>query len=247
MRHVKKDPNLSKADLRKELLFDGGIALILILTLVGWAIFYSLLDGIVALGLGFFILLPSFFTNGMMVIAGKIKIIKRYPIDGGRFHKDGNRILGDGKSWNGFIGGWIGGFLVSAAISWWFFIRIYNANDFGSLHFFTKEKITSFISLIVVSGKINWVNYFLSQAIIALGSPLGDMIGSYFKRRRAHKRGEVFLFWDQNDFIIISGLIALIWFPLTWYYWIFLLMLTPILTALSNWLGYLLKQKDVPW
>ena len=28
-----------------------------------------------------------------------------WPIDGGRVHKDGNRILGDGKTWNGLIGG----------------------------------------------------------------------------------------------------------------------------------------------
>ena len=33
-----------------------------------------------------------------------------WPIDGGRVMKDGNRMLGDGKTWNGLIGaldGWI--------------------------------------------------------------------------------------------------------------------------------------------
>ena len=28
-----------------------------------------------------------------------------WPIDGGRVMKDGNRMLGDGKTWNGLIGG----------------------------------------------------------------------------------------------------------------------------------------------
>ena len=28
-----------------------------------------------------------------------------WPIDGGRTLKDGNRMLGDGKTWNGLIGG----------------------------------------------------------------------------------------------------------------------------------------------
>ena len=32
-----------------------------------------------------------------------------YTIDGGRVLSDGNRILGDGKTWNGLLGGTIGG------------------------------------------------------------------------------------------------------------------------------------------
>ena len=35
-----------------------------------------------------------------------------FTIDGGRVMSDGNRVLGDGKTWNGLIGGTIGGGLL---------------------------------------------------------------------------------------------------------------------------------------
>ena len=89
--------------------------------------------------------------------------------------------------------------------------------------------------------------YLLSQLFIALGSPIGDLIGSFFKRRASKGRGEVFLFWDQNDFILVSAAIALIWFPLNWFYWLFLVLFTPLLTAMANWVGFQMGKKDVPW
>lgn len=110
----------------------------------------------------------------------------------------------------------------------------------------TQEFIHNFIQN-VYNGEIVWSGYILSQLFIALGSPIGDMVGSFFKRRTSLERGEVFLFWDQNDFILISAAIALIWFPLEWYFWIELLLVTPLLTALANYIGFLIGKKDVPW
>jgi CDP-diglyceride synthetase len=127
-------------------------------------------------------------------------------------------------------------------ISWGIFQLIIMANDYSMLEFYTREKMLNYIDAGLHPG-----SFWLSQIFIALGSPVGDAIGSYFKRRRKHQRGEPFLFWDQNDFIILSGLIALIWYPLAWYYWIFLLLITPVVTALANWVGYMINKKDVPW
>jgi CDP-2,3-bis-(O-geranylgeranyl)-sn-glycerol synthase len=242
MRKVKDDPNLNPEDLKKERMFTLLIGALLLIYLTVWAITYTLLDALTIMGLIFFILVPSFAANGMMVIAGKIKGIKRYPIDGGRKFKDGTRILGEGKTWNGFIGGWLSGFLISAVICWWFFQMIASATNYDILAYVTKDYIDTFIA-----AGVNFNTYLLSQLFIALGSPIGDMIGSFFKRRRKKNRGDVFLFWDQNDFAIISGIIALIWFPLHWYFWIFLLLITPIMTALANLIGYYIGKKDVPW
>lgn len=242
MRRVKDDPDIDPKEWQKEKRFVSIFAIILLTSLIVWSLIYTLLDALIIMGLAFFILVPSFVTNGMMVIVGKIKGIPRYPLDGGRTFKDGERILGDGKSWNGFIGGWITGTLISAAICWWFFQLILRAEDYSMLVFATQDYVLNFIA----SG-LNPTTYWLSQIFIALGSPVGDAIGSFFKRRRKRKRGEAFLFWDQNDFIILSGLIALIWYPLSWYYWIFLLLITPLITAFANWIGYLMHKKDVPW
>ncbi len=243
MRKFSDDPNINPADIRKEKIFLVIITASLLIYILIWSLVYSFSDALAIMGLSFFILLPAFAANGLMVVVSKIKNVKRYPIDNGKTLKDGERIFGDGKSWNGFIGGWITGFLISAAICWFFFIKIDEATNFTMFAFIDKElDLGEFIS----SG-LNPTTYWLSQCFIALGSPVGDLIGSFFKRRKKVKRGDVYLFWDQNDFIIVSSLIACIWYSYSWYFWIFVLLITPILTALANWVGYLIGKKDVPW
>ena len=52
--------------------------------------------------------LPGFLANTFAMLWGKWLPKTGYgpwPIDGGRTLSDGNRILGDGKTWNGLIGG----------------------------------------------------------------------------------------------------------------------------------------------
>ena len=54
------------------------------------------------------IYLPGFLVNTFAMMWGKWFPKTGYgpwPIDGGKNWKDGNRILGDGKTWNGLIGG----------------------------------------------------------------------------------------------------------------------------------------------
>ncbi len=248
MRSMKDDPNIDPRDLKREKLFVGISSLILFLYFLGWTIAYSLLDALIIMGLGFIVLTPALITNGMMVLVGKIKGIKSYPIDCGKNFFDGKRILGDGKTWNGFIGGWITGFLISSLFIWWFYNRIGEAADFGNLEFATSEYIRNFFGPILdTDNHVNYPKYFLSILIISLGSPIGDAIGSFFKRRTSLKRGEVFLFWDQNDFVIVSSAFACIFFPFNWYYWIFLLLITPLFTFFSNWISYLGHKKEVPW
>ena len=243
MRKFSKDPTINPADIRKEKIFVVIITTSLLIYILIWSLIYSFSDALAIMGLSFLILVPAFATNGMMVICGKLGKIKRFPIDNGKTFKDGERIFGEGKSWNGFIGGWITGFLISAAICWFFFIKIDEATNFTMYAFIGKEfDLDNFIS-----AALNPTTYWLSQCFIALGSPIGDLIGSFFKRRKKVKRGEVALGLDQVDFVIVSSLIACIWYPYTWYFWIFVLLITPILTALANWVGYLIGKKDVPW
>ena len=53
------------------------------------------------------IMSPAYLANTFAVLTGG-----KYPIDQGKLHHDGNRLLGDGKTWSGLIGGTIGGMLV---------------------------------------------------------------------------------------------------------------------------------------
>jgi CDP-diglyceride synthetase len=53
------------------------------------------------------IMMPAYLSNTFAVITGG-----RFPIDQGKIHRDGNRILGDGKTWSGLIGGTSGGIFI---------------------------------------------------------------------------------------------------------------------------------------
>ena len=53
------------------------------------------------------IMMPAYLANTIAVLTGG-----KYPIDQGRIHSDGNRVLGDGKTWSGLIGGTLGGVFI---------------------------------------------------------------------------------------------------------------------------------------
>jgi dolichol kinase len=63
--------------------------------------------------------MPGFLANTFAMLWGKWLPKTGYgpwPIDGGRTLSDGNRILGDGKTWNGLIGGSLTSGLLSVLI-----------------------------------------------------------------------------------------------------------------------------------
>jgi CDP-2,3-bis-(O-geranylgeranyl)-sn-glycerol synthase len=127
----------------------------------------------------FWLILPAYIANASALLSGG-----GFPIDFGKKWNDGKRILGDGKTWRGlFIGTFIGmtagfGFSVVAKFSYNidFPIRI---NDF-----------LGFPLMIPILFSI------------CFGALIGDIIESFFKRRRGKKRGENWIPFDQIDFII---------------------------------------------
>ena len=63
----------------------------------------SLLNAIITV---LWIMGPAYIANSVAVLTGG-----KYPIDQGRTLSDGNRILGDGKTWSGLLGGTLGGIM----------------------------------------------------------------------------------------------------------------------------------------
>ena len=156
-------------------------------------------------------ILPSYVANASPVLVRKV-IKVTHPIDLGKNFIDGKRVLGDGKTFEGFFIGVIAGCAV------------------GSL-------------LAMLSLHTLWGSFILS-----LGTLLGDIMGSFIKRRVGIKRGEMFPLLDQLLFLITSvTLYSLIVepLPLTWV--IFLLVITPWLHLLTNYLAFKIGLKDVPW
>ncbi len=156
----------------------------------------------------FIVFLPAMIANGSPVVfKGK------NPLDMGKNFIDGHRILGDGKTVEGFIVGILAGTVfgaIEAALAW----------------------NTRYIAIGFLGG---------------LGAMLGDVAGSFIKRRLGYKRGHPVLILDQLDFALCS----------TVFYYLYDIEMNPIsllliyvtiflLHILTNRLAYKTGLKNVP-
>ena len=128
------------------------------------------------------------------------------------------RILGDGKTFEGTIGGIAFGALTGV-------LQVY-ASDFVPL--IPKHSIPLIIAL-------------------STGAIIGDIIGAFIKRRLGIPRGEPALLLDQLDFLVMSLIFASIVMKLDFQMVIVLLIITPILHLSTNIFAYIMKMKSRPW
>ena len=177
------------------------------------------------------VMMPAYLANTIAVVTGG-----RFPIDQGKKMEDRNRILGDGKTWSGLLGGTIGGITVG-----------YLQLNFGN----------SIIEGIAgTNSETFWGDTpFLIFFLLAFGALFGDLTASFFKRRQNLNRGDKYPLLDMYDFIAMSLLLTFIlgggWLQT----WIFdgnvplftLLIATPILHRGVNIIGFKIGLKNEPW
>ncbi len=142
------------------------------------------------------------------------------PIDGGKMF-GGARFFGDGKTWEGLLGGIIFGVFI------------------GSLQIYGQSYIPPEYGLAEMTFPIVF--------LLAVGAMAGDLIGSFIKRRTGIKRGEKALMLDQLGFLLIAFVfVSPVYLPgLNTF--IILVVLTPVIHWLANILGYVVKVKRNPW
>jgi len=178
---------------------------------------------------GLWLFLPAMLPNSAAVVFGGGK-----PVDFGRSWK-GKRILGDGKTWRGLLGGGFSGILLGL-------ILIGISALFGSGDFWGFGGFWSNVGIL---------------ACLSFGSLLGDMMGSFVKRRFGIDRGKKAPGLDQLDFVIGAFLLTSIFFP-GWVYetyaegWhilalIFTLAVTLVMHRAVNIIGYKMGLKEEPW
>ncbi|RLG21957.1 CDP-2,3-bis-(O-geranylgeranyl)-sn-glycerol synthase [Candidatus Micrarchaeota archaeon] len=103
----------------------------------------------------------------------------------------------------------------------------------------------------LVVAYVLFPNQLLSKAYLAfmmsLGALIFDMITSFVKRRLGYKRGELFPFFDQADFVLGA-------FAFTFFIefpgldtFLFLIVITPAIHLSTNFIAYKLGLKSVPW
>ncbi|AFL95301.1 hypothetical protein CL1_1098 [Thermococcus cleftensis] len=161
----------------------------------------------------FWYILPAYVANASPVLVGGGR-----PIDGGRTWKDGRRILGDGKTWRGFIGGVAIGTIT------------------GLVQYFITPDFYGDLGTAV-----------LLAFLLSLGALLGDLIGSFFKRRANLPRGAPAIGLDQLGFLIAALALAYPVKTLDSGQIIFLLVVSPFVHWGANYFAYKMGWKSVPW
>ncbi len=183
--------------------------------------------------------------------------ISVYPIDAGRRLSDGNRILGDGKTWNGFIGGTIGGGFLCIITH-----LISKGNDISSAPFidplgdYTSDASEIGNAWFYAGGDIT--ASFLLGCVLGFGCMFGDSVGSFLKRRMGHKReGELSSkapLLDTIPFAVSTFLFGYVFLSPSvvsssdlFFGMGILLVATPLIHRSFNVLGYRLGLKSVPY
>jgi len=171
--------------------------------------------------------LPAWIANASPVLGGGGRAI-----DGGRFYRDGRRILGDGKTIRGFIVGIIFGVLTGLG-------QMLAA---PYLHPILAQFVT-------VTPEMELVLYTQIPVVILLsvGALTGDIVGSFIKRRVDVKSGNPSPFMDQLGFIIMALIFAYSVIQPRSIYVVILILITLGIHWISNALGYLLGLKKNPW
>ncbi len=139
------------------------------------------------------------------------------PLDLGRRFIDGKPILGPNKTVRGFISGIIIGTIVGYA----------------------QERLAPNIGLARGSVALGF--------ILSLGALIGDLIGSFIKRRLDLEPGAKFPISDQIDFVLFALLFSFMVKPPTLIDAIIIILLTPPIHLSTNIIAYLLNMKKKPW
>lgn len=188
-------------------------------------------------------ILPAYFANSFPVNVSKIKELEKYgtPVDGGREFM-GVRIFGDGKTWRGFYAGIIAGTVA------------------GILQAVFQSDAE------VLSSSMLKTTVFLPQMgfelafMLSLGAILGDLVGSFVKRRAGLRKGSPAPLLDQLDFAFGALFFAWLWYcfstwnlngvfeeMITYDRFFVIVIITPGIHVLGNIVAWLWKLKKEPW
>lgn len=221
------------------------------------ALLYSYSDWIAILLFSLLFIFPAYISNAGMVLVGGGK-----PIDGGRNWRDGRRIFGDHKTWNGLIKGPLFlGIPISIAVAFLFLIFWPSIADYqsGSAKegLFVLYEDISYYKYYFIGGTFpaGFISLIIRIVLCAYGAAIGDLIGSFLKRRFNLESGAPAPIIDQLDFaffaIILTSIPALFMPELfripDIHIIIFLMILTPSVSVIANTVAFILGLKDVPW
>lgn len=122
--------------------------------------------------------------------------------------------------------------------------RIFGINKTvkGFLCGFLLGSVTSLIEEFILMKEL-----ILLGVLASLGSMLGDLFGSFIKRRLKMRPGSSLLLIDQLDFIIGAIILSYPVYRFSYSMLLIIIMVTPPIHILANTIAYLLKLKRNYW
>ncbi|MBI2672091.1 CDP-archaeol synthase [Candidatus Woesearchaeota archaeon] len=161
--------------------------------------------------------LPIYVSNMSPVFARRINFLN-YPIN--------EKLFGSHKTYRGLVSG------ILASIIF-FYIQLY-------LYRFNAIKSISLINY-------NEINVLLIGFLAGFGVITGDLIKSYFKRRKNIKPGKSWIPFDQLDFILGALIVLYPFIKLSLKSILILIVLTPFLHVGANHVAYYIKLRKEKW
>lgn len=170
--------------------------------------------------------LPAGLANAAPVFANKIPVLNQWntPLDLGA-HFRGKRILGDNKTWRGFLFGIIIA-LITFALQQYIYTQSTSLQNIISLNY-------SDLSI--------WFG-----ALLGLGALGGDAIESFFKRQVGVPSGKPWFPFDQIDYIIGVILVSSLVISLSTAQNAAILIVWFSMHLIWSYIGYLLGFKETP-
>ncbi len=165
----------------------------------------------------FYYILPAYVANAVPVIFGG-----GYPMDAGKLFWDGKPICGSNKTVRGFFAGLLVGTFAGFVLS-----RLYQLDEFPQNFLFRYNILLGFM--------------------LSLGALTGDLLHSFIKRRLDISPGSPFPVADQLDFTLGALLFSILVYPPPWHIAAIILIVTPPIHLLTNFLAYLIGVKKTPW
>ncbi|MBC7120468.1 MAG: CDP-2,3-bis-(O-geranylgeranyl)-sn-glycerol synthase [Candidatus Methanosuratus sp.] len=89
--------------------------------------------------------------------------------------------------------------------------------------------------------------YPLHSFLLALGALLGDMLGAFIKRRIGIERGRPAPVLDQLDFVAGALIFLYPIYQPNWEQVVFIVLVTPPIHILTNYVAYKMGLKKYPW
>jgi CDP-2,3-bis-(O-geranylgeranyl)-sn-glycerol synthase len=167
------------------------------------------------------IILPAYAANGFAPFSGG-----RRPIDGNKKFPDKRPLFGKGKTWEGFV---IGIFIAT----------IIGLVEYYAFPYLPFDQSPVTLTIVPMSAYLGF--------LLGLGAMLGDLAGSFIKRRFNVASGAPVPILDQDDFVVGALLMASIAVPVKLEWYVLLLTITPIFHLMANYIAFRIRIKRNPW